>query len=258
MNKYTVLRAFNDPIYGACPVGRVIELDPERGRKLAGMGYVSLSDEHIKKLVDLRWVNESLEVYNTLTGAVLLRIPPAGLTSLPVDIVGNVTGTATQAERVAGATPVNAKEASLTTALAGGDNDMVYTAVATGPGGNAITVEYIDPGADGAISVAVNGTVIAVTLAYGLGAVTSAAADVKLAIDDTPAAAALVTVANAAADTGAGLVTAMAATPLAGGVVGTTGSAGQVVYDGTYLYVATAANGATGKNWRRVALGAAY
>lgn len=273
MNRYTVLRAYADPIHGACPVGRVIELEPERGAKLAKMGYVALSDEHVEKLVDLRWVDESLEIYNRLTGATLLRIPPTGLTSLSLDIVGNLTGnmtgnvigdltgnaaTATQAERVAGATPVNAKEASLTTALAGDNNDMTYTAVATGPDGNSITVEYIDPGADGALSVAVTGTAIAVTLAYGGGGVTSKAADVKAAIDGTPAAAALVTVANAAGNTGAGLVAAMAATPLAGGVAGTVGAAGQVVYDGTYLYVAVAANGATGKNWRRIALGAAY
>lgn len=113
--------------------------------------------------------------------------------------------------------PVDAVQASLETALAGDDNDLVFTAVNGGVGGNAITVKYTNPGGAGALSVAVVGTAIDVTLAHDGAAITSTAEDVAGEIAATPAAAALVTVANAAGNDGTGLVTAMAATNLAGG-----------------------------------------
>lgn len=110
--------------------------------------------------------------------------------------------------------------AALTTALAGANNDMTYTADTAGSGGNAITVRYVDPGAiSQTILVVVVGSAITVNLATdGAGAITSTAAQVKTAVDALPAAAALVNVANAGGDSGAGVVTALAATPLAGGV----------------------------------------
>jgi hypothetical protein len=45
---------------------------------------------------------------------------------------------------------------------------------------------------------------------------------------------------------------------LTGGVNGTVGSAGEMMYDASYLYVASAANLISGKNWRRMTLGSAY
>lgn len=45
---------------------------------------------------------------------------------------------------------------------------------------------------------------------------------------------------------------------LSGGVNGTVGAAGEMMYDTTYLYVASAANLVSGKNWRRISLGSAY
>jgi hypothetical protein len=45
---------------------------------------------------------------------------------------------------------------------------------------------------------------------------------------------------------------------LAGGVNGTVGAAGAMLYDTSYLYVASAANLVSGKNWRRITLGSAY
>lgn len=113
-----------------------------------------------------------------------------------------------------------AAAATLTTALTGANNDLVFTAVTKGPRGNDITVRYVDPGAaSAALSVSVSGSAITVNLATNAGsAITSTAAQVKAAIDAKAEAAALVTVANAAANDGSGVVTALAATNLAGGV----------------------------------------
>jgi hypothetical protein len=45
---------------------------------------------------------------------------------------------------------------------------------------------------------------------------------------------------------------------LTGGVNGTLGNAGALMVDTSYLYVASAANLVSGKNWRRISLGSAY
>lgn len=113
--------------------------------------------------------------------------------------------------------------AALSTNLTGNNNDLDFTAVAAGAGGNDITVAYVDPAAnDAALGVVVTDTAIVVNLATDSGGlITSTAADVDAAIDALPAAAALVTPANKAANDGTGVVTAMAATALAGGLTPT-------------------------------------
>ena len=109
-------------------------------------------------------------------------------------------------------------KATLETNLAGDDNDLKFTSKLKGHFGNAIKVEYVDPDAASAkLGVTVSGTTISVSLATDVNKdITSTAALVKAAIEATPAAAALVTVANKDANTG-GVVTAMAATALANG-----------------------------------------
>jgi len=87
LNSYTVVKAF-----GGHLVGETIMVYPALGAKLIKQGLVTLADRDVNEQVQFRWVNENLEIYNILTGAVLLRIPPAGLTSLSVDIVGDVIG----------------------------------------------------------------------------------------------------------------------------------------------------------------------
>lgn len=111
----------------------------------------------------------------------------------------------------------NHKYAVLSTALTGNNNDLDFTSVLSGVAGNSTTIQYVDPGVTHILSVAVVGQVITVTLGYATGAISSTAANIKTIIDATPAAAALVTVANKAANDGTGLVTALAATPLATG-----------------------------------------
>lgn len=134
---------------------------------------------------------------------------------------------------------VDATAATLTTALAGADNDLTFTAVNGGTAGNAITVAYTDAGAGQALAVGVVGNAIDVTLETdGAGAIQSTAADIAAEIAATPAAAALVTAANAAGNDGTGVVIAMVATNLAGGaavrrVIGPFESARYMQNDGT-------------------------
>ena len=110
-------------------------------------------------------------------------------------------------------------KATLSTDLAGDNNDLKFTAKLKGHFGNTIKVAYVDPDAANAkLAVTVSGTTIAVSLATGANkAITSTAANVKAAIEAVPAAAALVSVANVAGNSGEGVVAAMAATALANG-----------------------------------------
>ncbi len=110
-------------------------------------------------------------------------------------------------------------KATLETDLAGDNNDLKFTSKLKGRFGNAIKVEYVDPNAASAkLGVTVSGTTISVSLATDANkAITSTAANVKAAIEAVPAAAALVTVANKDANTGEGVVRAMAATALTNG-----------------------------------------
>jgi hypothetical protein len=115
----------------------------------------------------------------------------------------------------------NSNFATLSTNLAGDDNDLVFTAKEplSGAAGNDITIAYVDPSAnDAELEIVVTGTDIVVNLATGVaGAITSTAADILAAIEADEDADALVGVANKAANDGSGVVIALAETPLAGG-----------------------------------------
>lgn len=111
--------------------------------------------------------------------------------------------------------------ATLTTALTGTHNDLVFTARDGGPGGNDITITYVVSGTNTALACAVNGKAIVVTVATdGAAAATSTAAQVKAKIESTADANALVQVALASSNDGTGIVTALTATALAGGTLG--------------------------------------
>lgn len=140
-----------------------------------------------------------------------------------VDIVGNVAGTV---------------QAALSTALTGINNDLDYTAVPVGALGNLITIEYVDP-ADISIaeSVAVVGNAITFTLSTdGSSVITSTGDTLKATLLASVPASALVTAADKAANDGSGLVIAMAATALTGGI---TASSGNVVITGKNVRNAT-------------------
>lgn len=93
------------------------------------------------------------------------------------------------------------------------NQSVTYTAVTAGTAGNSITIRLIDPGVDGALSIAVVGTAITATLAYATGAVTTTATQLVAAVNANVDAAALVL----ASGSGASPLTALSATPLATG-----------------------------------------
>lgn len=106
---------------------------------------------------------------------------------------------------------VNCVQATLSTALTGDNNDLVFTSRRGGSWGNDTTVEYLDPsGNDEELAVSVSGQAITVSLATGeAGAITSTASDIKTAIEAHQQANELVTVANKSGNDGSGVVTAM-------------------------------------------------
>jgi len=130
----------------------------------------------------------------------------------------NPTAMVDQAYRL-GDTLLGNTYASLTTDLTGDDNDLVFTANARGSGGNAITVEYVDPAdTDQSLDVSVTDLAIVVSLATDSGGIiTTVADDISAAIGLDTEANALVSVEDAASNDGSGLVTAMDETNLSGG-----------------------------------------
>lgn len=110
--------------------------------------------------------------------------------------------------------------ASLTTALTGTNNDLVFTAKEIGNDGNLINITYVVAGNNTPLSIAVVGNAITVNVATGAGgAATSTAAQIRTAVNASAAAMLLLKpVELAASNTGAGVVTAMATTYLSGGV----------------------------------------
>lgn len=125
--------------------------------------------------------------------------------------------------------PVDGVQASETINPTGDDNAILWTAVQAGEAGDNITVEYVDPGANDAeleVAVGEDGA-IAISLATDEnGDVTTTAIDVIDEVDAGEGAwglvALLVTAVADAVDEDAGgsvgLLEAVAATPLAGGV----------------------------------------
>lgn len=120
------------------------------------------------------------------------------------------------------------RSATLTTALAGTNNDLTYNAQAKGLSGNSIRVRYVVAGASTPLTVSVSSNDITVNVATSAGsAATSTANDVKAAVKASAPATALVSVTGAATsvapDDGTGVVTALSFTNLANGTDWTVG-----------------------------------
>jgi phage tail sheath protein FI len=111
-------------------------------------------------------------------------------------------------------------KATLLTGTVSLNNSLTFTSKKIGSLGNAISIAFVNPGTvSSPISVSVVGDAITVSLATGANsAITSTAANVKTAIDGSAAAAALVSVANTQTSTGVGVVDALAAAKLTGGI----------------------------------------
>lgn len=215
-------------------------------------GLASLVDDYDNEQVQLRWKNESLEIYNRQTGAVLLRIPPTGLSSLSVDIVGNVTGditgTATKAERIRkAAAPTNAKAASQTIG-AGQDGEVTVTAAVKGAAGNDLDIIVSDAGAD---DCAMTADIAAGVITVTLGKTAAALEPTKNTATLVAAAIALLDEVTAAASGNDPLVAAEASQDFAGGQDGTEGYEGEIVMDASRIYLCTADNTINDANWIR-------
>lgn len=204
---------------------------------------------------------ETVQVFRNQAGEIVLTLTDEGIRT-PKATIGEATiegGTATLTRLTADVVnlgndvilfagdgaPDDGVKATLSTALAGDNNDLDFTAVAAGVEGNDIEIEYEDPAAaDAVLAVTVTGTLIKVSLATdGDELITTTASEIITAIEADAEAAALVTVALKGADTGAGVVTALASTALATGAgtgVGTAGPGSQYTdLDGPALYLNT-------------------
>jgi len=107
---------------------------------------------------------------------------------------------------------------SLKTALAGNNNDLVFTAKRFGKASSGIRVRYVVSGNNTALSVSVSGKDITVNVATdGGGAATSTATQVRTAVNASTSAAALVGASNAPGNDGTDVVAAMAYTALSKG-----------------------------------------
>ena len=145
-----------------------------------------------------------------------LEVENKGSASATATIQTPVTYDGIPVDDVAIAVPAPA-QATLTTACAGANNDMTFTAVQRGTGGNGISVAYVVSGLSTALSIAITGLAVVVNVATdGAGVATSTAADIKTAWDAS-AAVNLATCANYTGNDGTGVVAAFAATNLAGG-----------------------------------------
>lgn len=110
-------------------------------------------------------------------------------------------------------------KATLTTAMAGADNDLTFTAKNADVGGNSVRVAFVNPGGTVGRTIVVAGNDITVNLAVTAGAIngTETATSIAASINADANASALVTAAVKTGDTGAGVVTAFALTNLTGG-----------------------------------------
>jgi hypothetical protein len=189
-----------------------------------GAASQALSVSVVDKAIVVRLATNAGSAITSTAAEVLAAVNAHWLAGhLVTAVVGDGAGagvvTAMAHTHLAGGADMDATHAALSTNLAGDNNDVVWTAVVGGAAGNNTTIAYVDPaGNNQPLGVVVAGTAITVNLATdGAGAITSTADDIKDEVAATPAAAALVTGADKAANDGSGVVIAMAATALSGG-----------------------------------------
>ena len=273
-NTYLALKAFGNHL-----AGDIFTADEQIGAKLIRQGLVSLVDDYDNEQVQLRWKNECLEVYNRQTGRVLLRIPPGGITVLPVDIIGNVTGnadtatrataadtatrataadsadSATKAEgiRVFGTAPVNATGAASTTIGSGGDTEgkITVTVVKAGAGGNLYTIA-VSTGGDPNCNLTATIDNKAITVELGKNG--EVLDDTKNAANNVVNVINTLTVVTATKDTDGPLQSAVETKNFTGGKNGTEGNAGDIVLYDEALYVCTEVDPDSGPYWQKVEL----
>jgi hypothetical protein len=143
------------------------------------------------------------------------------------------------------------------TALVGGAaGNAIATTETFTAGSNGFAAVTLETGADCSAANAIVALVAEITAhdTVGVGATDEAGDVVKLTADAAGVAGNAITLAKTLAN---GTFTG-GATHLAGGVNGTLGTVEKPMVDASYLYLCVANNTVSGKNWRRIALGAAY
>ena len=112
-------------------------------------------------------------------------------------------------------------QASFTTSMAGSNNDLTFTALGRGPGGNSIRIRIVQSGLNTALSVVVEGTDVTVNAATdGAGAITSTANQVLAALQARADLSLILNIALATSNDGTGVVDDFAYTNLSGGALG--------------------------------------
>lgn len=167
-----------------------------------------------------------------------LKIVPKGT------IVGGVNASVLQdSAQLVAKKNTGAVAASATLDPAGNNNNIVITAKTAGTDGNSIKVQLKDPaGNDKALAVLLEGDTIVVSLATGAaGAITSTATEIIAAINKDLDAKQLIIAANATGNDGTGVMTAIAATPLTGGVAAAGAAAEGVLSNDVDVTYGTAA-----------------
>ena len=124
-----------------------------------------------------------------------------------------------------------------------------FTAITAGEDGDDIRVNLIDPETTGALSIDVDETVINVTLAYDTDHITSTIAEVKAALNLDAGASALILADTTGLDTTVAIEDSVA---LDGGVDGTVGVLGAMMFDGNYLYISTRESTTAVSFWKSI------
>lgn len=159
---------------------RYLKLDDAKLLELSDMNITLPAnlDVLVYDLATGKWVNKTMDTAGLATKTGIQTLTNKTLTS-PV-----INCQAAGSVQIPEDTPVNAVASSLTTALAGANNDIVWTAATKGADGDNITIEYVDPGTpSAALSVDVVGNAITVNLATDAG--TSSSADIGAGLDGT-------------------------------------------------------------------------
>lgn len=208
--------------------GAALTLDTYRAAAISSAVRAALSTSLTGSNNDLDF--KAVDPGTAGNGIRIAYVDPADVnTAEIVRVTNDATGpliTVTLKQTASGGT-----RATLSTNLTGNNNDLTFTSTVQTTTGNSTTIAYVDPAGNNAVlSVSVTGSAITVNLATGVaGAITSTAAQIKTALDASVPAAALITTANKAANDGTGVVTAMTATALAGGITGSITSTGATV-----------------------------
>ncbi len=96
MNRYLVLKEYDDPVHGKMPVGSFVMLEEKNALKLIKNGVIQLSADLTMVDVAFRYQGLNLELYNTRTGNAMLRFNRFGiLDAIAANLIGNVTGNIT-------------------------------------------------------------------------------------------------------------------------------------------------------------------